>query len=115
MAGVSDEVKRLLGDTVQAGQRILIDPSEDELRAAAERLRKEGKLYCTRCRKQIQDDRFITRRISFGPRLQAVVNLHPECDDQESAQPRERAAGSPAGARPEDGSGDVWARTAGEK
>ena len=85
-------MKRLLVDAAQTEQRVLIDPSEDELRAAAERLRAEGKLYCTRCRKLVQDDRFITRRISFGPRLQAVVNLHPECDDHEDEDHRRKPA-----------------------
>lgn len=89
---MSEEMRRLLVEAAQTEQRVLIDPSEDELRAAAERLRAEGKLYCTRCRKLIQDDGFVTRRISFGPRLQAVVNLHPECDEQARAS----GAGDPA-------------------
>ena len=109
---MSDEVKRLTVNTAQAEQRILIDPSEDELRAAAERLRREGKLYCTRCRRQIQDDRFITRRVSFGPRLQAVVNLHPECDDQERAEAHAHTAG--AGAQVEGGGDEGRVRTAGK-
>lgn len=83
---MNEEIRRALSDADQGAQRVLIEPTEDELRAAADRLRREGKLYCTRCRKPIRDERFVTRRISFGPRLQAAVNLHPECDEQATAQ-----------------------------
>lgn len=92
---MSEEMERLLVNAIEAERPVLIDPTEDELRAAAERLRMEGKLYCTRCRKPIQDSKFITRRISFGPRLQAVVNLHPECDDQNAPGAHSDAADGP--------------------
>jgi len=90
-------MERLLADAMRADRPVLIDPTEDELRAAADRLRQEGRLVCTRCRKGIHDEHFITRRIAFGPRLQAVVHLHPECDDgivtRRAASPEGMAAG----------------------
>jgi len=86
---LSDEMERLLADALRSDRPVLIDPSEDELRAAAERLRQEGKLTCTRCRKAILEEGFITRRINFGPRLQVVVHLHPGCDDGSLTDPQE--------------------------
>lgn len=77
---MTDDMERLLAEAIRTDRPVLIDPTEDEIHAAAERLRQEGRLTCTRCRKGIQDPDFVTRRISFGPRLQAVVHLHPGCD-----------------------------------
>jgi hypothetical protein len=74
-------MERLLADALKADRPVLVDPSEDELRAAAERLRREGRLTCKRCGKPIEEEGFVTHRVNFGPRLQVVVHLHPGCDD----------------------------------
>ncbi|MBP2016820.1 hypothetical protein J2Z79_000193 [Symbiobacterium terraclitae] len=78
---MSDEMERLLADALKADRPVLVDPSEDELRAAAERLRREGRLTCKRCGKPIEEEGFVTHRVNFGPRLQVVVHLHAGCDD----------------------------------
>lgn len=96
---MSEEMERLLADALQADRPVLVDPSEDELRAAAERLRREGRLTCKRCGKPIEEEGFVTHRISFGPRLQVVVHLHPGCDDGSLFQQRESQAEAARGDR----------------
>jgi hypothetical protein len=75
---MSDEMKRLLSEALQS-QRVLVNPTEDELRHKAEELREKGELKCTACRKPIYDELFETRRVTFGPRIEAIAHLHMGC------------------------------------
>ena len=77
---MTERLERLLAEAIQNDRPVLVNPTEDELRTAAERLRLEGRLICTRCRKVINDADFVTKRIEFGPRLQAIAHLHAGCD-----------------------------------
>lgn len=77
---MSERLQRLLAEAITSDRPVLVNPSEDELRTAAERLRQEGRLICTACRKPITGE-FQTKRIEFSPRLQAVAHLHPSCED----------------------------------
>lgn len=75
-----EQVERMVAEAASNRGRVLINPTSDEIRGRAEELRLEGKLFCTFCRKAIADEAFSTRRISFGPRLQAVAHLHQACE-----------------------------------
>lgn len=86
---LTERLERLLAEAIRNERPVLVNPTEDEIRAAAERLRTEERLICTRCRKPITAADFVTKRIEFGPRLQAIAHLHPTCDE-----PLVRADGS---------------------
>lgn len=83
---MTDRMERILAEALQNKRPVLVNPTEDEIRAAAEELRVAGKLICTSCKKPIHEATFSTRRISFGPRLQAVAHLHPACELQYMVQ-----------------------------
>ncbi|MFZ5816642.1 MAG: hypothetical protein ACOY93_15335 [Bacillota bacterium] len=78
---MAERLERLLTEAIRNDRPVLVNPTEDEIRAAADRLRSEGRLICTRCRKAIEEANFVTRRIEFGPRLQAIAHLHPGCSE----------------------------------
>lgn len=82
---MSNRIERMLAEAIQTKRPVLVNPTEDEIRRKAEELRLEGKLYCTHCRKPIHEEDFRTRRISFGPRLEAVAHLHVECAQEFAA------------------------------
>lgn len=77
---MSDRLQRILGEAIQSRRPVLIDPTDEQIREAAEALRQEGRLICTGCRQPITDDEFRSQRVSFGPRLQAVAHLHVGCE-----------------------------------
>ncbi len=76
---MSEQMERILTEALQSKRPVLVNPTEDEIRRAAEGLRLEGRLICTACRKPIREEDFHSERISFGPRLQAIVHLHETC------------------------------------
>lgn len=76
---MTERIERLLAEAIETQRPVLVNPSEDEIRRAAEELRLAGRLICTSCRKPISDELFLTRRINFGRRLQAVAHLHATC------------------------------------
>jgi len=78
---LTERLERILAEAIRTERPVLVNPTEDEIRAAALRLLQEGRLICTRCRKPIRDDQFVTRRIEFGPRLQAIAHLHTGCEE----------------------------------
>jgi hypothetical protein len=80
-AELTERLERLLAEAIRSDRPVLVNPTEDEIRAAAERLRIEGRLICTKCRRQIKDADFVTKRIEFGPRLQAIAHMHTGCDE----------------------------------
>lgn len=90
---MTERLERLLAEALRNDRPVLVNPTEDELRTAAERLRLEGRLICTKCRKPITDEDFISRRIEFGPRLQAIAHMHPGCDEPLVLEPEEQSAG----------------------
>jgi hypothetical protein len=77
---VSERLERMLAEALKDRRPVLVNPTEDDIRRKAEELREEGRLICTACRKPIQDEDFRTRRVSFGPRLEAIAHLHPDCE-----------------------------------
>lgn len=77
---MAERLERLLAEAIRSDRPVLVNPTEDEIRAAALRLQEEGRLICTNCRKPIREAEFVTRRIEFGPRLQAIAHMHPGCD-----------------------------------
>jgi hypothetical protein len=77
---VTERMERMLAEAIQANRPVLVNPTEDEIHSKAEELRLEGKLICTACRKPIHEEDFRTRRITFGPRLEAVAHLHVACE-----------------------------------
>jgi Na+-translocating ferredoxin:NAD+ oxidoreductase RNF subunit RnfB len=79
-AGVTERIEEILAAAIQTERPVLVNPTEDEIRLKAEELRMAGKLMCTGCRKPIQEPQFRTRRIAFGPRLEAVAHLHVACE-----------------------------------
>lgn len=79
---MTDKMEQLLAEAIQAKRPVLVNPTEDEIRNAAEGLRQAGRLICTACRRPIADEDFRTRRIEFGPRLQAVAHLHVACEEE---------------------------------
>lgn len=87
---MTDEMGRMLAEAAASRERVLIDPTADEIRRKAESLRLEGKLACTFCRKPIGDEPFETRRIVFGTRLEAVAHLHAACGPAFAAALEER-------------------------
>lgn len=91
---MAEGLERLLVEAIKSDRPVLLNPSEDEIRAAAERLRTEGRLICTRCRKPIKDADFVTRRIEFGPRLQAIAHMHAGCDQPLVVKPSDQPAGA---------------------
>lgn len=78
---MTERMERILAEAIQTRRPVLINPTEDEIRRKAEELRLEGRLICTGCRKPIHEESFETRRITFGPRLEAVAHLHLGCVD----------------------------------
>lgn len=77
---MTERLEQLLAEAIRSDRPVLVNPTEEEIRLAAERLRMEGRLICTRCRQPITEEKFVTRRIEFGPRLQAIAHLHTGCD-----------------------------------
>lgn len=90
---MAERLERLLAEAIRADRPVLVNPTEDEIRAAAERLRQEGRLTCTKCRRPITDAGFVTRRIEFGPRLQAIAHVHTECDEPLVLEPEKQSDG----------------------
>ncbi|HLN64685.1 MAG TPA: hypothetical protein VK464_24445 [Symbiobacteriaceae bacterium] len=88
---MTDRMERILAEAIAAQRPVLVNPTEDEIRLKAEELRQAGKLTCTFCRRPILEESFRTRRISFGPRLQAVAHLHCDCEEPFAAGVEERA------------------------
>jgi len=76
---VTDDMERVLMEALQAKRPVLINPTDDEIHAAADGLRLQGKLICTACRQTINEIEFESERVSFSPKLQAVAHLHTEC------------------------------------
>jgi len=76
---MNERLGRILADAIQTGRPILVNPTEEEIRLAAERLRGEGKLMCTVCRQPIQEETFRTQRVSFGSQMDAVAHVHERC------------------------------------
>jgi hypothetical protein len=72
-------MERLLAEAIQSRRPVLVNPTDEQIRAAAEDLRQAGRLICTVCREPITGERFATRRISCGPRLEALAHVHLEC------------------------------------
>ena len=89
-AGVSEEMKQILAAALASQRPVLVNPTEDELRRKADELRLEGRLICTYCRKPIAEGDFHTRRIAFGPRIEAVAHLHLVCGPAFTAAMEER-------------------------
>lgn len=81
-AGVTERMKEILAEAIQTRRPVLINPTEDEIRLKAEELREQGRLICTNCRRPIHDEDFRTRRIAFGPRLEAIAHLHLGCETE---------------------------------
>lgn len=77
---MSEQMERMLAEAIRDKRPVLINPTEDEIRRKAEELRLEGRLICTSCRKPIFEESFRTRRITFGPRLEALAHLHEACE-----------------------------------
>lgn len=86
-----EKMEQMLAEAIQTKRPVLVNPTDDEIRRAAEGLRQEGRLICTACRKPIREENFRTQRISFSPRLQAVAHLHTDCEKEFSAAMDERA------------------------
>jgi hypothetical protein len=84
-------MERILAAAIASQRPVLVNPTSDELRQKAEELRLQGRLICTFCRKPIQEPEFHTRRIAFGPRLEAVAHLHHGCQVDFAAAMEERA------------------------
>ncbi len=78
---MTERLERILAEAIRTDRPVLVNPTEDEIRAAALKLLQEGRLICTKCRKAIRDEGFVTRRIEFGPRLQAIAHLHTGCEE----------------------------------
>lgn len=76
---MSEEIKQILAAAIASDRPVLINPTEDELRKKADELRLEGRLICTYCRRPIEEESFESRRIAFGPRIEAVAHLHLAC------------------------------------
>jgi hypothetical protein len=94
---VTERMERILVEALQGPRPVLVNPTEDDLRKKAEELRHAGKLTCTYCRKPVHDPAFVTQRLQFGPRLQAVAHLHPDCAGPFTvAMAEARAAAAPA-------------------
>lgn len=87
---MSERIKQMLAEAIQTKRPVLVNPTEDEIRSAAESLRLEGRLLCTACRKPIAEEDFQTKRVNFGPRLQAVAHLHASCEASFTAAMEER-------------------------
>lgn len=68
-------------EALQAKRPVLVNPTDDEIHAAAEELQQQGKLICTACRTAISETVFESQRVTFSPRLQAVAHLHIGCAD----------------------------------
>lgn len=92
---MTERLERLLAEAIRTDRPVLVNPTEDEIRAAAERLRAEGRLICTKCRKPITDAEFVTKRIEFGPRLQAIAHMHSGCDEPLVLERDDEPAGPP--------------------
>jgi len=71
---------RMLAQALVSQGRVLVSPTNDELRRRSIEMRAAGRLTCTFCRKPITDDQFATRRLRVGPRHEWVANLHPDCE-----------------------------------
>lgn len=78
---MSQRMERILAEALASQRPVLVNPTEDEIRLKAEEMRETGRLICTFCRKPIASSVFSTRRIAFGPRLQAVAHLHEGCEE----------------------------------
>ncbi len=76
---MNERLGRILAQAIQTGRPVLVNPTEEEIRAAAENLRTEGKLICTVCREPIHEETFRTQRLSFGSQMDAVAHLHAAC------------------------------------
>lgn len=87
---MADGIERILAQALAQG-RILVGPTNDELRQRAEELMQTGRLTCTFCRKPITDVSFTTRRLRGGPRHEWVANLHPACEEGFSAATVQKA------------------------
>jgi len=92
---VSEQLERILTEAIQTRRPVLVNPSEEEIRRAAEDLRRSGRLICTACRKPIGSEAFVSRRIAFGPRLEAVAHLHAECEAEFASAMAEGAEENP--------------------
>lgn len=77
---MSEQMERILAEAIQSKRPVLVNPTEDQIRLAAEELRRDGRLICTACRKPIREESFRSQRISFSSRLQAVAHLHEACE-----------------------------------
>lgn len=78
---VADRMERMLVEAIRTQRPVLVNPTEDEIRRAADDLRTAGRLICTACRRPIQTESFVSQRIAFGERLEAVAHLHLECEE----------------------------------
>ena len=91
---MSEQLERILAEAIETKRPVLINPTEDEIRRAAEELQRSGKLICTACRKPIGPEGFVSRRIAFGPRLEAVAHLHAECEADFATEMAGRSEGN---------------------
>ncbi len=73
-------LRRMLAGAIQTDRPVLVNPTDDEIWQAAEKLRAEGRLICTTCRKPIREAEFRSRRISFGSYLQVITHVHVHCE-----------------------------------
>lgn len=77
---MNEQERRLLAQAVASERPVLVNPTDEELRAAAEALRLEGRLVCSQCHQPIREPEFRSQRLELGPQLQAVAHTHLSCD-----------------------------------
>jgi hypothetical protein len=77
---VNEQVRRLLEEAVARERPVLVNPTDEEIRSAAETLRLQGKLICSSCHEPIRETEFRSQRLDLGPQLQAVAHTHLGCD-----------------------------------
>ncbi|HLO03517.1 MAG TPA: hypothetical protein VK191_10435 [Symbiobacteriaceae bacterium] len=77
---MNEQERRLLAQAVASERPVLVNPTDEELRAAAEALRLEGRLVCSHCHEPIREPEFRSQRVELGPKLQAVAHTHLSCE-----------------------------------
>jgi hypothetical protein len=77
---MTEQMRRLLAEAVASDRPVLVNPTDEEIRAAAEALRQQGRLICTNCRRPILESEFRSQRLQLGPQVQAVAHTHLCCE-----------------------------------
>jgi hypothetical protein len=77
---MNEQVRRLLEEAVAQERPVLVNPTDAEVRSAAESLRLQGKLICSQCHQPIREPEFRSQRLDLGPQLQAVAHTHLNCE-----------------------------------